>query len=70
MLVQVLLAVGGAAVVALVAWAASRQRKTQVPRPFDLPTDPRRARGREAEYQKMSRRFKDPLFDEDDQGEA
>jgi len=66
MLVQALLAVGGATVVAvLVVWAASRQRKTRAPRPFDLPTDAKRAIGREAEFRKLAKKFKDPLWDDD-----
>jgi len=66
MLVQALLAVGGAVTVAVaVAWAASRQRKTQAPRRFDLPTDAKRAIGREAEFRKMAKKFKDPLWDDD-----
>lgn len=57
------------AVLAGVVALRSRRKKTR-PRPFALPTDPLRAAGREAEFRKMAAKFKDPLWDEDDQGEA
>ena len=60
-------------VVLVVALHMARRRKQSHagvrvlrPRPFNLPTDAKRAMGREAEFKKMSEKFKDPLWDDDE----